>query len=93
MKLLAVASLPGHGRQLGYPINRPVGQLRQHVSQIGPHIDLEPAAGFHDRNDRRHPRTGSLAADVQPVFAPERQRAKGPFAPVMSPPDLCRVAA
>ena len=27
MKLLAVASLPGHGRQLGYPVDRPVGQL------------------------------------------------------------------
>jgi hypothetical protein len=30
---------------------------------------------------------------VQPVLAADRQRTNCPFAPVMPPPDLCRVAA
>ena len=57
----------------GDVVDGPGGELRQDVVEVFAQIDLEALAGLHDGEDGRDFGTGFLTADVQPVFATERQ--------------------
>ena len=87
----ALPCRPSHGREFGDSICWPTRDLRQDIEQVIPRVDGQPFAGRQHRTDRRDPRTGFLAADVQPVLATECHRPHRVFTPVMPPPDLCRV--
>lgn len=72
MTLRSQTGLPRGGRQLGDFGDRPLWQLGQDVEQVGAHVDLEPAAGFHDREDGGDRRSRLLISDMQPVAASQR---------------------
>ncbi len=78
-----VGRLPDGGRELGDAIAGPVAEFGEDVTEIGVHIEVEPAAGFDEGGDGRDFGTGLLAAQMQPVFAAQGQRAHRPFAPVI----------
>jgi len=78
-----VGGLPGGGGQLGDAIDRPVAQSGQDVIKIGPQVDVQTAAGFHDGGDGRNFGTGGGAAQMDPVFAAQSQGAHRALAPVV----------
>ena len=84
--------LPRRGCQFTHPSAGPFAELGQNVVEIFAQIDVQSSTGFHDRGDCRHFRSRLFAPNVQPVLATQCQGPDGPFAPVMPPPVLCRVA-
>ena len=67
----------------GDVVDGPGGELRQDVVEVFTQIDLEAFAGLHDGEDGRDFGTGFLTADVQPVFATEREGTHGILAEVL----------
>jgi len=59
--------------EVGDVVDWPGRELRQDVVEVFAQINLEAFAGLHDGEDGCDFGTGSFAADVQPVFATERQ--------------------
>src|SRR6266850_4415309 len=67
----------------GDVVDGPGGELRQDVVEVFTQIDLEAFAGLHDGEDGRDFGTGFLTADVQPVFATEREGTHGILAEIL----------
>jgi hypothetical protein len=91
LELLGLRGFPRGGRQLAHAADGPVAELGKDVQEVFAEIDIQAPAGFHDGSDGGDLRSGFRAANVQPVLASECQRSNRAFAPVMPPPDLCRV--
>src|ERR1039458_10174314 len=78
-----VCSPSGWG-EIGDALDGHMGESRQDSSEIVADRDLEPSAAFDDGEDRRHARSGLLAADMDPVAATSRYCAHGVFGEVVA---------
>ena len=61
-----------------------IGETGEDRRQVIAHGDVDAAAGFDDREDGGDFGSGLLAADMDPVFAAERDRAHRVFGKVVA---------
>jgi hypothetical protein len=59
---------PRSGSKVWKALDREIGEPGENLSQIVPHWEFQPAAAFHDRENRRDFGTRQWAADVYPVL-------------------------
>src|ERR1035437_8240659 len=64
---LLLLSSPRRGGEGGEALDGNVSNTWQDGGQVVADRNLHPAAALHDRQNRRHLRSGLLAADVDPV--------------------------
>jgi hypothetical protein len=60
------------------------GETGENRRQVFAHRDVHPSAGFDDGEDGGDFGPGLLAADMDPVFATERDRAHGVFGEIVA---------
>src|SRR5450759_4245641 len=65
---LLLLSSPRRGGEGGEALDGNVSNTWQDGGQVVADRNLHPAAALHDRQNRRHLRSGLLAADVDPVL-------------------------
>ena len=59
---------PRSGSKVREALDREIGKLGENRGQIAAHREFQPAAAFHDRQNRRSIRPNLWTADVYPVF-------------------------
>src|SRR5664279_3830966 len=69
---LLLLSSPRRGGEGGEALDGNVSNTWQDGGQVVADRNLHPAAALHDRQNRRHLRSGLLAADVDPVLPAQR---------------------
>ena len=84
MRRLEVAEGLGGGGELGESLYGGVGEAEWDSGQVVAHRDVDAAAGFDDGKDGGDFGSGLLAADVDPVFSSQRDRAHGVFGEVVA---------
>ena len=60
---------PRSGSKVWKALDREIGEPRENRGQIVAHSEFQPAAAFHDRENRRNLRSRLWAADVQPILS------------------------
>src|ERR1700733_8088523 len=68
---------PHGGSKVCKAPDREIGKPGENSGKVMAHRDLQPTAAFHDRQNRRNPRSRSWAADVQPILSTKRYRTHG----------------
>ena len=66
---------PRSGSRVWEAPDREIGKSGENRGKVIAHRDLQPTAAFHDRKNRCNLRSCQWAADVQPIFSTERNRA------------------
>jgi hypothetical protein len=59
---------PRSGSKVWEALDREIGKPGENRAQIVAHWDFQPAAAFHDRENRRNLRSRQWTADVYPVL-------------------------
>ena len=68
---------PRSGSKVWEALDREIGKPGENRSQIVAHGEFQPAAAFHDRENRRNLRTRLWTADVDPVLSTQCHWAHG----------------
>jgi hypothetical protein len=59
---------PGCRHKVWEALDRKIGNLGKHTGQVVSRWEFQPAAAFHDRENRRNLRSRLQTADVYPVL-------------------------
>ena len=60
---------PRSGSKVWEALDREIGKPGENRGQIVAHWEFQPAAAFHDRENRRNLRSRLWAADVYPILS------------------------
>ena len=60
---------PHSGSKVWEALDRAISESGENRGQIAVHREFQPAAAFHDRENRRHLWSRMWAADMQPILS------------------------